>query len=243
MRIGSTTSALDPISGQAPSGAAVRGYRIAPDRVEIGAATRHTLKHPRLAAAVNATFFTANGSVGDLKGPGLLELDQGPRDQASDKRHFLAFTDKGPLEGTGGYEEFTQTQPAHTIDGFIGGLGQLFDAKQQPALERDIRSGTFQKRLDQAIREGRFPNISIRESAARTLIGVTAERKLVVLTVGQGQKRGWGATLAEAAKILKQHGAVSGYCLDGGGSTHWWQETRTDGRQVASYLGFFTCAP
>lgn len=243
MQIRPMAPAMQPITGQASSGAKLRGYVIQPDLVEIGAANHHTLKDPRLSKAVNATFFTKDGSIGDLKGPGLMQLDQGARDQASDKRHFLAFTDDGVLEGVGGYEDLAKTRPPKSIRGFIGGLGQLFNAQQARHLDWEIEAGAFQARLEMAIKSGRFPNIRVDQSAARTLVGVTADKRLLVLTVGEGRLRSHGATLAEAAQLLRKHGAVTGYCLDGGGSTHWWNETRSDGRRVASYLGIFTSGP
>lgn len=243
MQVTRLAPGMQPISGQAPSGAPVRGYVIRPDQVELGAVTARTAGDPRLVAAVNANFFTRDGSVGDLKGPGLLELDQGARDRASDKRHFLAFTARGVREGTGGYETLTKALPPHQIKGFIGGLGRLFDAQESRTLQQDVANGRFQARLDQAIKAGSFPNIGVQAQAARSVVGITQDGRVLMLTIGEGRQRGYGANLAQAALILKQHGAVTGYCLDGGGSTHWLNQTASDGRRVVSYLGVFRSEP
>ena len=53
----------------------------------------------------------------------------------------------------------------------------------------------------------------------RTAVGVTADNKLLIVTVDGRQPISQGVTLVELAALMKQLGAVNAINLDGGGST------------------------
>lgn len=53
----------------------------------------------------------------------------------------------------------------------------------------------------------------------RTIVGVSEDKKKVIIVAIDGRKNGIGATHVEAANIMKEYGAYDAIHLDGGGST------------------------
>lgn len=64
-----------------------------------------------------------------------------------------------------------------------------------------------------------FPNDIAKGRAPRTAVGIKADGKVILLVVDGRQSHSIGATLAETAQLLQKFGAVSGFNLDGGGSS------------------------
>jgi hypothetical protein len=64
----------------------------------------------------------------------------------------------------------------------------------------------------------RFSDAFIRETAARSAIGQTADGRILIASV-HNQTAGTGATLSDIAEIMRQLGAVNAVNLDGGSST------------------------
>lgn len=238
------------VSGRTRDGAPVRVVTVDPRQARLGAvfddgvasvSAASVRRQPGLVAAINGTFFGA-GVVGDLRGSGRTYLDEnaaiGNRaraaDQASDQRYYVAVTRSGEvLTGKGGLPE---TGRSAEIDAFQGGMGLLFTRAQADSLEADIRSGAFAAR-------NFFGPAAQRETAARSFMGVQADGKVLLVTMGEGRNRSQGANFTEAARLLRSMGAVEAFFLDGGGSTSLIvpgvEETRTDGRQVKNYLGVY----
>jgi hypothetical protein len=199
---------------------------------------------PGLMAGANAAFFgfgEKNGTFGDLRGIGRTyrdELFAANYDAISDKRYHVAIAPDGKVSfGQGGLSE---RETSGTVNGFVGGMGRLFSEAEGAELQQDVRSGTFDRRLRSMVQNQSFPNTDLTSALPRTLVGRTAEGKLLLVAIGEGRSRGQGAGYAEAALLMRRLGAVEAYTLDGGGSTHvvvpGLLETRTDGRTVKSYL-------
>lgn len=189
----------------------------------------------QLLAAINASFFSPTGLIGDLKhGAQQLTDDAQPAlDTITDQRYFLAVDKQGRLRsGRGGLKENNPEE----FQSFIGGFPALFTAAQVKQLEADIRSGAFARRASYGGAQGE-------ESISRSFVGINAEGHLLLVTTGAGQKRSQGASLTEAARLLKSLGAREAYILDGGGSTSLYVKNtlfdRTDGRRVHSYLAIY----
>jgi hypothetical protein len=202
-------------------------------------------RHPQFVAAVNGTFF-GQGVIGDMRGFGRTYTDEAApigiharaADQASDQRFYVGVLKDGQVvTGKGGLSESGLTD---RLDAFQGGLGVLFTREQAPKLEADITSGAFAARQ-------MFRPVDQEQSIARSFLGVTADGKVLMVTMGAGDRRGDGAGFAEAARIMRTLGAAEAYVLDGGGSTSMLvkgvAETRTDGRQVKNYLAVFARSP
>lgn len=198
-------------------------------------------RHPQFVAAVNGVFFGA-GVIGDMRGFGRTYLDEDApiggaakaADQASDRRYFVGVLKGGRVvTGQGGLRESGWTD---RLDSFQGGLGALFTREQAARLEDDVRTGAFAARLP-------FPPDQQSQSVARSFLGVTADGKVLLVTMGAGERRGDGAGFVEAARILRTLGAAEAYVLDGGGSTSLVLRgeagTHTDGRLVKNYLAVF----
>lgn len=192
-------------------------------------------RDPQLLAAINASFFTSTGLIGDLKsGPLQLTDDNQPAlDKITDQRYFLAVDKNGRLRtGRGGLKENNPEQ----FQSFVGGFLALFTAEQVERLEADIKSGAFAQRAS-------YGGAHAEDTISRSFFGITADGHLLLVTTGAGQKRSQGASLAEAARLLKSLGAREAYILDGGGSTTLYVKNtlhdRTDGRLVHSYLGIY----
>ncbi len=66
--------------------------------------------------------------------------------------------------------------------------------------------------------------------AARTGLGITADKRVVLAVIEPPGPYGGGATLSELAELLKVHGAVDALNLDGGGSS-----TLAIGSQTVNY--------
>lgn len=54
---------------------------------------------------------------------------------------------------------------------------------------------------------------------ARTGLGLTADNRLLMITIDEGSTASRGATTAELAEVMRQYGVIHGVNLDGGGST------------------------
>jgi hypothetical protein len=231
-------------------GAPVRVLTVDPRRARIGALytdgvtgmdPRTLQRHPQFVGAVNGTFFGA-GVIGDMRGFGRTFLDESAptgaqaraADQASDRRYYVGVLRDGQVvSGRGGLSE---SGLSDRLDSFQGGLGLLYTREQLPRLEADIASGAFADRII-------FKRDQQEQSIARSFLGVAADGKVLMVTMGAGERRSDGAGFTEAARILRSLGAVEAYILDGGGSTamsvRGVAETHTDGRQVKNYLAVF----
>jgi hypothetical protein len=84
----------------------------------------------------------------------------------------------------------------------------------------------------------------------RTAVGITGDRKTVMLAVIDGRNHSVGATAEEAAKIMIEYGAHTAMLLDGGGSSTMYARgevvnTPSEGaeRRVINALGVFENAP
>jgi hypothetical protein len=206
-----------------------------------GMAPHEVHRHPQFVAAVNGTFFGA-GVIGDLRGFGRTYADERAplgalaraADMASDRRYYLGVLKGGQVvTGRGGLSESGLDE---RLDSFQGGLGALYTRDQAAGLEADMRSGAFAGRLP-------FPRDQQEQSIARSFLGVTADGKVLLVTMGSGERRRDGAGFTEAARIMRALGAAEAYILDGGGSTSLLvrgvTDTRTDGRLVKNYLAVF----
>lgn len=231
------------VAGHTKDGAPIHVVTLDPTRVKIAPifdaqsraiSPQRVTEDRKLLAAINASFFSSTTLIGDLKGEGGLFLDDNNKslDQVTDQRYFFGLSPEGKIyTGKGGFKE----AGGHArFQSFLGGMPALYTASQKSRLEEDIQSGAFAKR---ATYGGASPDSSI----SRSFLGVTADGKVLLVTTGQGAKRSQGASMAEAARILRNLGAQEAYILDGGGSTSLYVQgelnTRSDGRLVKSYLG------
>lgn len=231
------------VAGRTQDGAPVHVVTLDPTQVKIAPifdpqsralSPRQITGDQKLLAAINASFFSQTTLIGDLKGQGRVFLDDNNKavDQITDQRYFLGLSPEGKIyTGQGGFKEAGGNA---RFQSFLGGMPALYTASQKNNLEQDIRSGAFAKR---ATYGGAAPDSSI----SRSFLGVTADGKILLVATGQGAKRSQGASMAEAARILRNLGAQEAYILDGGGSTSMYVKgelnTHTDGRLVKSYLG------
>lgn len=231
------------VTGHTKDGAPIHVVTLDPTQVKIAPifdkqsrtiAPQQISGDSKLLAAINASFFSNTTLIGDLKGQGGLFLDDNNKalDQVTDQRYFFGLTPEGKVyTGKGGFKEAGGNA---RFQSFLGGMPALYTTSQKANLEQDIRSGAFAQR---ATYGGASPDSSI----SRSFLGVTADGKVLLVATGQGSKRSQGASMAEAARILRNLGAQEAYILDGGGSTSMYVKgelnTPTDGRLVKSYLG------
>ncbi|MEZ0371719.1 MAG: phosphodiester glycosidase family protein [Candidatus Sericytochromatia bacterium] len=192
------------------------------------------LANQGLLAAINANFFTGGAIIGDLKDGGQIWRDDALPgvDRRSDRWYHLGITQAGQVEtGRGGLSE---TGHETRFRSFMGGFPQLFSRSQLTRLDADIASGAFAGRMP-------YHGANLTDAISRSFLGVTADGQVLLLATGAGEQRSKGATLEEAARLLRSLGAVEAYILDGGGSTSMMVSGRmaasTDGRKVKAYLG------
>ncbi|MEZ0373893.1 MAG: phosphodiester glycosidase family protein [Candidatus Sericytochromatia bacterium] len=192
------------------------------------------LANQGLLAAINANFFTGSAIIGDLKDGGRIWRDDAlpAVDRRSDHWYHVGITQDGQVEtGNGGLSE---TGHETRFRSFMGGFPQLFSRSQFARLDADIASGAFARRMP-------YHGANLTDAISRSFLGVTADGQVLLLATGAGEQRSKGATLEEAARLLRGLGAVEAYILDGGGSTSMMVQGRmaagTDGRKVKAYLG------
>ena len=112
-------------------------------------------------------------------------------------------------------------------------LKQVLSRKQEildensAGVEKQKKSGklTARERVNLLLDDGKVKDVSAGEEFGttphpRTVVGLTEDGRVVILVIDG--RRPWhsnGATLYECAILLKEHGAVRGVNLDGGGSS------------------------
>jgi len=89
--------------------------------------------------------------------------------------------------------------------------------KQTSEIKFGISGGGEILRNGEIISNGLIIGENIRNP--RTLIGVTQDKKKIIIMAIDGRRNGIGATHTEAAYLMKEYGAYDAIHLDGGGST------------------------
>lgn len=152
---------------------------------------------------INANFFESS-TLGDYIGN---QIYLGP----SGSSGFFAIKSDGQFELGSGRLDAAQ---ASQYKMFIGGIYRI-DSATKPLAQ-----------MTSADISTRFSQIYSRSASdatggiARTFLGVNVpERKLILFTGGQGDRRGQGVTPQEGIEFLKTHGATAAFNLDSGSST------------------------
>lgn len=100
-------------------------------------------------------------------------------------------------------------------------LESAFNLADLAAFPNLIGGGPLLIRNGQIVLDARseqFSDAFIRETAARSAIGQTADGRILIVTA-QNNVAGLGATLGEMAEVMQQLGAINALNLDGGSST------------------------
>ena len=95
--------------------------------------------------------------------------------------------------------------------------------------------------LNLLLEDGKICDVSVGEffgsrTHPRTIVGLTEDDRVVILVIDG--RRPWhsnGATLHECALLLKEHGAVRGVNLDGGGSSTFIVKTEDGTRKMLNH--------
>ncbi|WP_395245612.1 phosphodiester glycosidase family protein [Agromyces sp. MMS24-K17] len=158
-------------------------------------------------AAANDAVFAINGDYYGFRDTGIV-IRNGVVYRDDGAREGLAFYADGTVEV---YDETTTTADELVADGVWNTLSF------GPAI---VEGGQVVDGIDQVEVDTNFGNHSIQGDQPRTAVGVVDANHLVFVVV-DGRSPGYsaGVTLPELAQIMIDHGAVTAYNLDGGGSS------------------------